>query len=618
MLEIDFISDNPAVARGELLFGYVFEGQVRAGDGLLVGSLDVGARAILFDRDRVDPSSLGSEAAVSIQNPSTTVVVLVWRDETGEIAHAGMEVSYTNKAGFQVGQVMESTQLIEYLNSVDFSIEDSAERLGIPDSARTPFTELSVSGYRGFAGERTLLLAQPNGTQGSGLTVLVGANNSGKSTFIEALHAIARARQQTDLSFPQPRRHRDLDSVTIQLTRADGRRLRVESTEPGSSQATAKWLPDSDVPTLFDLQVTPSRRQFSPYFGNVGSEDRNWGLLNQEFSRTDLREQFVGRLRKVNRTPTARAAFDDLLAEVIGSRLKWTIDEIAPNQQFLKMIEADGAWHTSEGLGDGLVSLLFIVDALYDSDPGSLIAIDEPELSLHPQLIRRLGRILARYAANRQILIATHSPLVLDWADVGNGATVARVFKVEGKSEVAQPSPEILTAVARLAGDRNLRNPHTVGSVAREAFFLEDGVILTEGQDDVAYLPRILDDLGLRAVDNVYGWGSGGVGNIPTLARLFLELGFTKIAAIVDDDEQPGTVAALDKLRGMGSKVLAVQIPAPDIRHKDAAPAKPEVNGLLDADNAHVRPELRAQATAVFSSVIDHVSLEDSGTILSG
>lgn len=47
---------------------------------------------------------------------------------------------------------------------------------------------LTISGYRGFATSQTLHLAQPNGRPGSGLTVIVGANNAGKSSVIEVLH----------------------------------------------------------------------------------------------------------------------------------------------------------------------------------------------------------------------------------------------------------------------------------------------------------------------------------------------------------------------------------------------------------------------------------------------
>ncbi len=443
------------------------------------------------------------------------------------------------------------------------------------------------------------------------MTYIVGANNSGKSTFIESLQALARVRSHSEISFPQPQRHHSTDAVEIQIRRSDGRSLTVSSVRQGGSQAVGTWLPADATHDNFDIHVTPSRRSFNPYFGGSGISDRDWGTMNQEFSRIGLRDDFVGRLRKVDREGDARQTFNKLLSRILGYELNWTMDEISSGQQFVKLIEDGGGWHTSEGLGDGLVSLLFIVDALYDSRPGSLIAIDEPELSLHPQLIRRLGRVLADYARDRQIVVATHSPLLIDWLDITHGATVARVYKKYGKTgacEISQASAGTLAKVSKLSDDVNVTNPHTVGSAAREALFLDDGVILTEGQDDVAYLPRVLDDLGLPRQENVYGWGSGGAGNIPKLAQLFVELGFTRIAAILDDDNRPGTVAAVEKLKAMAPTVLVRQIPAPDIRYKKSEEARGEVRGLLGDDNVHVRPELRAAARKVLANVIEHVA----------
>lgn len=609
--EIAFTHRGSVANDVRLHYGEIRDGTAIAGDGRRFGDIERDVRATIFNSEKVDPSTVGGDYSIGVSPAMTAAIFVTWRAASrgGEISATGLELTYSKERVFQMGSVLTSNEAIKFM--VDAAMVEEIEFVGAGESDDLEvnyFTELSVSGYRGFAQKRTLLLAKPTSSPGSGLTVVVGANNSGKSTFLEALLVIARARQQTELSFPQPRRHRDHDAVAIELTRSDRRRLKVETTRAGSSQATGTWLPEGAGPDKFDIQVTPSRRQFSPYFGNSGTADRNWGLMDQEFSRTQLREQFVGRLRKVDRDAKARHTFDTLLEEIMGAPLVWTIDEIATGQQFIKLIESDGAWHTSEGLGDGLVSLLFIVDALYDSEPGSLIAIDEPELSLHPQLVRRLSRVLSRYAADRQIVVATHSPLLVDWADVANGAKVARVYKVRGRSEIAQASDEILRTVAALADSRNLRNPHTVGAVAREAFFLEDGVILTEGQDDVVYLPRVLKDLGLPLIDNIYGWGSGGAGNIPTLAKLFVELGFTKIGAILDDDNQPGTLAAVMELETMAPQVMVRQIPAPDIRYKAAVKSKAEVIGMIEQGNLHVRSELRETATKVLREVLEHVA----------
>ena len=601
-LDFRFVHRGPSVPDVKLYLGFLDEtGMARAGDGADLGDIARDLRVVLYDHERVDASSIEADYANPLGSDARFALFLSWWVE-GTLHAVG---AIRTVDGIRI--VLDSAEAVRVLESTGMYVEPAPAAEG---GEPLFFTRLSVSGFRGFATEGVVRFAQPDGREGSGLTVLVGANNSGKSTFLEALYAIARVRQQTEVEFAQPRRHRDTDSVAISIRRSDGRELAVRSIRPGGSQAMGTWLPEGATPTRFDIHITPSRRNFTPYFSSTGIADRDWGFMQSELSRTQPRDQFVGRLRKVDREPAARKEFDRLLTEIVGYPLNWTIDEIAPNQQFLKLIESDGAWHTSEGLGDGLVSLLFIVDALYDSEPGSLIAIDEPELSLHPQLVRRLGRILAHYAADRQILVATHSPLLLEWDDISHGAAVVRVHKTGGRSQVGQASREALDAVSGHL--RNLHNPHILGSVAREAFFLEDGVILVEGQDDVVFLPRVLADLGLPPVDNLFGWGAGGATNMPAFAALFLELGFTRIAAVLDDDGRPETNRAFDALESMGPAVLVRRIPAPDIRYKAATATKGEVVGLVDRDNVHVRSGLRGTATAVLREVIRHVQRPES------
>ena len=47
--------------------------------------------------------------------------------------------------------------------------------------------EIFISGLRGFSKQKKVVLALPNGKEGSGLTILVGGNNTGKTTIIEAI-----------------------------------------------------------------------------------------------------------------------------------------------------------------------------------------------------------------------------------------------------------------------------------------------------------------------------------------------------------------------------------------------------------------------------------------------
>lgn len=52
------------------------------------------------------------------------------------------------------------------------------------------FKQISISGFRGFGVKQTLEFALPyNNIPGSGLTIIVGGNNTGKTTIIESIQA---------------------------------------------------------------------------------------------------------------------------------------------------------------------------------------------------------------------------------------------------------------------------------------------------------------------------------------------------------------------------------------------------------------------------------------------
>jgi hypothetical protein len=272
---------------------------------------------------------------------------------------------------------------------------------------------------------------------------------------------------------------------------------------------------------------------------------------------------------------------------------QWAIDQNDTGQYFLKL-PAAGGFHTSDGLGDGIVSLLVIVDALYDSQPGHTIAIDEPELSLHPHLQQKLATLLVDYAKDRQVILATHSPYFASPAAIAAGAELARVYKDGTGCHVASLSQGSRVALRTLLNNAN--NPHVLGLSAREAFFLHEGVVLLEGQEDVIFYSRVEQSLGVALLGNVYGWGAGGADNIRIFCGIFRDLGFRKVVAIVDRNREE----LLGPLREAFPEYAFHSIPAADVRTKAAKPGTTEVKGLLDDKNQHVRPEYAAEVRGVF------------------
>jgi len=70
---------------------------------------------------------------------------------------------------------------------------------------------------------------------------------------------------------------------------------------------------------------------------------------------------------------------------------------------------------TLKELSDGTIRMLCWIAILAHPKPSSLICIDEPELGLHPAWIPILADLIKSASKRSQILVATHSPDLLDY-----------------------------------------------------------------------------------------------------------------------------------------------------------------------------------------------------------
>ncbi|MBM4287473.1 MAG: chromosome segregation protein SMC [Deltaproteobacteria bacterium] len=86
-----------------------------------------------------------------------------------------------------------------------------------------------------------------------------------------------------------------------------------------------------------------------------------------------------------------------------------------------------GAWQTEDQFSDGTLRLMGLLWAVMEGD-GPLL-LEEPELSLHPEVVRYLPQMFARVQrrTGRQVILSTHSPELLQ--DEGIGLDEVLVFR---------------------------------------------------------------------------------------------------------------------------------------------------------------------------------------------
>ena len=100
-----------------------------------------------------------------------------------------------------------------------------------------------------------------------------------------------------------------------------------------------------------------------------------------------------------------------------------------------------GAWQSEEQFSDGTLRLMGLLWAVMEK--GGPLLLEEPELSLHPEIVRLLPQMLWRVRGRpaRQLFLSTHSPELL--ADEGIGLDETLLFFPEGEGAKVQPAASL-------------------------------------------------------------------------------------------------------------------------------------------------------------------------------
>lgn len=380
------------------------------------------------------------------------------------------------------------------------------------------YDKFTIRHFRCFSEEQELLLAKPQeGKIGSGITYIVGANNSGKTTLIEGLWL----RNNQRIRASEKRQEGD----PVFCLYADGKiKRRLE-------------IPRSESYTLIENPAIESREDLF----EIITSRRHWeSSANDTGSSRAFIEQSVNTQQNPRRTQDIRTAsilkdiesdddrykdFTKLVQRIIPEFSKWAVG--FEDHEYIEYVSSENIKHKTDFLGDGVISAIRILAHLFEGRTSGLI-IDEPELSLHPLSQKALIELIAEHAEHRQIIISTHSPYFVSWEYIKNGAVLNRVTK-NSDTNSSIHSINNYEKYEKLVAGANWQQPYLMDVVSKEIFF-QDNILFTEGQEDVGLLKTTFADHNIH----FFGYGVRGYLQFPFALELARDLGIKKACVLID------------------------------------------------------------------------------------
>ena len=419
---------------------------------------------------------------------------------------------------------------------------------------------LKIENYKGFYEEQIINFAIPNGKDRSGLTLVVGPNNTGKTTIIEALAFTNKKR------FEESDRHgNDKPKITFEFD--DGKKIIYTNLYNGSQVIEN----EENGVANFKFDLIQSRRNWNieTSAGEIIDEKRFLEITSATDTRDILkifnRVGLVAILNSIVKTESKKRDFDELLKQIIPNLSDWTIDT-NNNNDFVKYISKLSS-HSGKTLGDWILSLFRICVHLILSPSEEAILIDEPELSLHPNAQKELLKILSNKALNKQILICTHSPYFVDWNNFKNGSKIIRLNKHDDeKCKITFLDNE--EKYSKFIG-RNIdewQKPQMLDIVSKELLF-SDKILFVEGQEDVGLIRKWGSENNINFNFEIFGYGVGSYSNMNLFLEMAQDLGLKKVGALYDSGKDADESYGINKSKY--SNYLLHKLTTQDIRDKN-------------------------------------------------
>jgi predicted ATPase len=123
-------------------------------------------------------------------------------------------------------------------------------------------------------------------------------------------------------------------------------------------------------------------------------------------------------LDDVLRTRENRRKFSNLMSDLLPFMSAIDVENVADKSLLVKLAETytEGQYLPATFVSDGTIDIASFITALYFQDK-DVVIIEEPERNIHPSLIAKQMEVFKDAAVGKQVIISTHNPLVVRYAD---------------------------------------------------------------------------------------------------------------------------------------------------------------------------------------------------------
>lgn len=401
------------------------------------------------------------------------------------------------------------------------------------------------------------------------ITIIVGSNNAGKSTLIEAIRLVAYAARKfrnatykelpADFGLPKAQkgfrvRTEDIDvDLKCVLHQFEGSYARIDATFDSNDQIRIYANQDGAYACVFNANkdyVTSKAKagstkispvQIMPQISPIREEEKR---LSVDTVKNHMSTRLSSRHFRNELLLYRDSLFEQFrdLAQKTWDGLRIHDLDVSLTDEPIELLVHDGSFTAEIGImGSGLQMWLQIMWFLSRCEKTDTIILDEPDVYMHPDMQRRIFNLVTKKFD--QVILATHSTEIISNAYPHNLVTIDRSNRSFTYANDIKGAQSIIES---LGGMQNL-------SLLNLGAFKK--CILVEGKD-LRLLNKICRQLfpenhiDLNGIPHVELGGKGRFSEALLLARFLYEETSGQIRAICILDRDYSTPEEIDELQG--------------------------------------------------------------------